>query len=156
LTSPTFFIQLAAQTSQQNYYPQWVGVGLTMTIDTVANAACANRNSIDKAKFFAPVPAYANADQFDKEFRAAGGTDDIQFMGWGIAKVIGELLKKPGKGLTRENFLFETAKTNGLSTGVLPEVSFGGDNFGGTAMHLNQANCGARRWETIKPFAKSF
>ena len=156
LTSPTFFIQLAAQTSQQNYFPQFVGVGLTMTIDTVANAACRNRGSIDKAKFFAPVPAYANADQFDREFRQAGGTDDIQFMGWGIAKVVGELLKAPGKNLTRENFLYETAKTNGLKTGVLPEVSFGGDNFGGTAMHLNQANCSANRWETIKPFAKSF
>ena len=156
LTSPTFFIQLAAQTSQQNYFPQWVGVGLTMTIDTVANAACRNRGSIDKAKFFAPVPAYANADQFDREFRQAGGTDDIQFMGWGIAKVIGELLKQPGKDLSRETFLYHTARTNGLKTGVVPDVSFGGDNFGGTAMHLNQANCSTNRWETIKPFAKSF
>jgi branched-chain amino acid transport system substrate-binding protein len=156
LTSPTFFIQLAAQTSQQNYFPQWVGVGLTMTLDTVASAACGNRNSIDKAKFFSPTPAYFNADQYDKQFRAAGGTDDIQFMGWGIAKVIGELLKKPGRNLSRESFLFHAARTRGLSTGVLGEVSFGNTNFGGTSMHLNQANCSARRWETIKPFAKSF
>lgn len=157
LTSPTFFIQLAAQTSQQNYYPQWVGVGLTMTIDTVANAACRNRGSIDKAKFFAPVPAYANADQFDPNFRKAGGNDDIQFMGWGIAKAIGELLKAPGRNLTRERFLYYTDRTRGLKTGVLPEISFAsGTNFGGTSMHLNQANCSTNRWETIKPFAKSF
>jgi len=156
LTSPTFFIQLAAQTSQQNYFPQWVGVGLTMTLDTVANAACRNRASIDNAKFFSPTPAYANADQFDRAFRQAGGTDDIQFMGWGIAKVVGELLKKPGKALSRESFLYHASRTQGLKTGVLPEVSFNNSNFGGTAMHLNEANCSTNRWETIKPFADSF
>lgn len=156
LTSPTFFIQLAAQTSQQNYFPQYVGVGLTMTLDTVANAACRNRGSIDKAKFFSPIPAFANAGQHDKQFLAAGGTDDIQFIGWGVAKVVGELLKKPGRNLTREGFMYYADRTQGLATGVLPEVTFGGDNFGGTAMHLNQANCGTNRWETIKPFAKSF
>lgn len=160
LTSPTFFIQLAQQTSQQNYYPQWVGVGLTMTIDTVARVACENGRagggSINKAKFFSPVPAFVNAGQYDKAFLNAGGTDDIQFIGWGVSKVVGELLKKPGKGLTREAFMYYADRTNGLKTNVLPDVSFSGDNFGGTAMHLNQANCSRNVWETVKPFAKSF
>jgi hypothetical protein len=158
LTSPTFFIQLAAQTSQQNYFPQWVGVGLTMTIDTVANAACRNRGSIDKAKFFSPAPAFANADQYDPNFRKAGGTDDIQFLGWAIAKVVGEMLKEPGKALTRERFIYYADRTRGLKTGVLPEVTYPSptNNFGGTAMHLNEARCSENRWVTIKPFAKSF
>ena len=104
------------------------------------------------------MPAYFNSNQYDPEFRKAGGTDDIMFGLWAVSKLVGELLKKPGKALTREAFIYSTDRVQGLKTGVAPDVSFSSptDNFGGTAMHLNQADCDARVWKTIKPFATNF
>jgi len=157
LVSPTFFIQLAQAAANQQYKPQWVGYGLTMGLDTVANVACKNSQSIQNARFLSPFPAYADSDKFDQNFRKAGGTDDIMFGLWGSSKVIGEMLKKGGQALTREGFILANEKGGTIKTGVNPDVSFSAnDHFGGTSMHQLRADCPNNRYVTEKAFATSF
>lgn len=40
LTSPVWWINVLKQADTQQYEPQWVGVGISMTFDTVASVAC--------------------------------------------------------------------------------------------------------------------
>ena len=157
LVSPTFFIQLAQAAANQQYKPQWVGYGLTKGLDTVANVACRNSQSINNARFLSPFPAYVDSDKFDPNFRKAGGTDDIMLGLWGTSKVVGEMLKKGGQALTRESFILNNEKGGTIKTGVNPDVSFSAnDHFGGTSMHLLRADCANNRYVTEKAFATGF
>lgn len=157
LTSPSWFIQLANAAAQQGYKPQWVGVGITMGLDTVANVACKNQNSINNARFFHPVPAYIDSSKFDPDFRRAGGTDDIMFGLWGGSKATGGLLELPGKSLTRERLIYFAERAQNIKTGVLPPISFSPtDHFGGSAMHLLRAVCSQNRYVTEQAFVSNF
>lgn len=156
LVSPTFFIQLSQAAASQRYFPQWVGYGLTKGLDTVANAACRNSQSIQNARFLSPFPAYFDSDRFDPNFRKAGGTDDLMFGLWGASKVIGEMLKAPGKDLSRERFV-AFSQEGTFKTGVFPDVKFTpSDHFGGTAMHLLRADCPNNRFVTEQAFVSNF
>lgn len=156
LTSPTFFIQLANAAQSKGYHPHWVGVGLSMALDTVAKVACANNNSIDGAHFFNPSPAYIDSDRFDPTFRKAGGTDDIMFGLWSVSKVVAKMLEAPGRDLTRERFDYTTERSS-ISTGVAPPLKYSpSDHFGGQSMHLNTADCANSRWRTERSFVSNF
>jgi ABC-type branched-subunit amino acid transport system substrate-binding protein len=156
LTSPTFFIQLANE-AQRQCTLQYVGVGLTMTIDTVASVACRNRSSINGARFMSPFPAYVDSNRFDQNFRKAGGTDDIMFGLWGMSKILHQMFLEPGRNLTRERFMWHVQRMGKISTGVLPDVQFSPtDHFGGAQMHLNRADCSRNIWTTEIPFFGGF
>jgi branched-chain amino acid transport system substrate-binding protein len=153
LTSPTCWLQIASATRNQGYRPQWTGIGLSMAIDTVANVGCRNNRSIDNARFLNPFPAFINSARYDPNFRRAGGTDDIQFGLWGASKVVAGLLKRPGRNLTRERFIYYAERTGGLSTGVYPPVGYSpGDHFAGNAMHMNRVDCEQNRWVTATKY----
>jgi ABC-type branched-subunit amino acid transport system substrate-binding protein len=156
LTSPTFFIQLAQAAQNQGCHPHYVGVGLSMGLDTVANVACRNQRSIDGAHFLNPYPSYFDSNKFDADFRKAGGTDDIMFGLWGLSKVVAEMLKAPGKDLSRERFIYSTERLK-VSTGVTPPAQYSPSNhFGGQSMHLNRADCANNRWVTEQAFVSDF
>ena len=169
LTSPVWFLQLLQAAKTQDYAPQWVGVGLTKALDTVASVGCRN-GTLNKAKFFSPFPAWADIDRYDPDFKKAvsavypdkGGGDDIMLVGWGIGRIIAELLRDAGHNLSREHFIETTEDVRNLKTGVFPTVNFSSsDHFGGSAMHLNEAQCsgykaGDNRWHTISPFVSNF
>jgi ABC-type branched-subunit amino acid transport system substrate-binding protein len=156
LTSPTFFIQLAQAAVNQQYKPQWTGVGLSMTLDTIANVACKNNGSIQNARFLGPFPAYVDSDKFDPQFRKEGGTDDIMFGLWASSKLFAEYMRKAGPDITREGFVSALEEST-VKTGILPDVSFSpNDHFGGTAMHLLRADCPNNRWVTEQAFVKDF
>jgi hypothetical protein len=156
LTSPTFFIQLSAAAEGQCDL-QYVGVGLTMTIDTVARAACANNSAIHGARFLSPFPAYVDSNRFDPAFREAGGSDDIMFGLWGMSKILHQMLAKPGRNLTRERFMWHIQHMGKIQTGVLPDVQFSEtDHFGGSEMHMNRAECPRNVWVTEIPFFGGF
>ncbi len=157
LTSPTWFLQLANAAANQGYRPQWVGIGLTMSLDTVANVGCRNSRSIDDARFLNFFPAFADAPRFDPAFRQAGGEDDIQFGLWGLSKVIHGMLAAPGKDLTREAFIVANERGEKITTGVVPPVRYArGDHLGGDAMHLSRAECDQNRWVTEQAFVSDF
>jgi branched-chain amino acid transport system substrate-binding protein len=157
LTSPSWFIQLANAAAQQGYRPQWVGVGITMGLDTVANVACRNQNSIQNARFLHPVPAFADSARFDPDFRRAGGRDDIEWGLWGGSKGAAALLRAPGRDLSRERFIHFAERMGSVKTGVLPPLSFSPiDHFGGSQMHLLRADCSNGRFVTEQAFVSNF
>lgn len=157
LTSPTFFIQLAQAAASQRCFPQYVGVGLSMAIDTVASVACRNQASIDGARFLNPFPAFANADQYDQNFKQAGGTDDIMFGLWGLSKVLHKMFEASGENLSRGGFVTAAEQMRNVKTGVYPNLDFTPtDHLGGTAMHLNRADCGRNAWVTEQAFVRDF
>ena len=169
LTSPVWFLQLLQAAKTQNYEPQWVGVGISKALDTVASVGCRN-GTLNKAKFFSPYPAWADINRFDPSFEKAVRAvypeedrgDDIMLIAWGIAKILEGMLEAPGRNLTRERFVYFGERTKNIRTDVYPTVSFSpGDRLGGTQVHLNEAQCsgyknGDNRWHTIESFVSDF
>lgn len=168
-TSPVWFLQVLQAARSQDYEPQWVGVGLTKSIDTVAAVGCRN-GTLSGAKFFSPFPAWTDIHRFDPDFKSAvsaiypeeGQGDDIMVIPWGLAKVLEPLLEAPGRNLTRERFVYFAERARNIKTGVYPPVSFSPDDHrGGTQVHLNEAQCagykaGDNRWHTIRSFVADF
>ncbi len=169
LTSPVWFLQVLQAARTQDYEPQWVGVGITKALDTVASIGCRN-GTLNKAKFFSPFPAWVDIDRFDADFKKAVRAiypeeeegDDFMVIGYGLAKVLKQLLEAPGRDLTRERFVYFAERLRNVKTGVYPPVSFApDDHLGGTGVHLNEAQCsgykaGDNRWHTIRSFVSDF
>ena len=169
LTSPVWFLQVLQAARSQSYEPQWVGVGITKGLDTVASVGCRN-GTLTRAKFFSPFPAWADINKFDPDFQKAVAAvypeedkgDDIMLIGWGMSKVIAELLEGAGRQLSREIFIHSAERAKNVKTGVFPPVSFTPrDHFGGSQVHLNEAHCsgyksGDNRWHTIKSYVSDF
>lgn len=160
LTSPVFWLNVLKQADAQAYRPQWVGVGISMTFDTVANVACdptQGGTSIDGAKFFSPFPAWIDSNRYDQNFRRAsnaltrkGNGDDFMWLSWIAGKVFWEMLKAPGKDLTRQSFILAVEKLRNLDVGVGPKLSYSSsDHFGANATYVNEARCSSRRWHTL-------
>jgi ABC-type branched-subunit amino acid transport system substrate-binding protein len=163
LTSPVWFLQLLKAADTQQYKPQWVGVGITMTFDTVANVGCKGNSAIDKAKFFAPFPAWIDRNKFDAEYDKAMGAvyggqgDDFVWLGWAASKQLRGLLESAGKNLTREGFIASTEHVRNLKTGILPTLNYSPtDHLGANEVHVNEARCSDSRWHTIQSFVSDF
>lgn len=164
LTSPVWFIQVIAAANEQNFQPQWVGVGISMTFDTVANVACGSGASLDGAKFFSPFPAWFDSNRYDPDFRAAsrkfsskGDGDDFMWLSWSGTKTIWDMFKAIGPDPTREKFLYEVERMRNLKNGIGPTLNFApGDHFGANEVHVNEARCNDRKWHTLKSFVSDF
>ncbi|MGH2805696.1 MAG: DUF3659 domain-containing protein [Actinomycetota bacterium] len=169
LTSPVWFLQVLQASKTQSFEPQWTGVGITKTLDTVASVGCRN-GTLNKAKFFSPFPAWADMDRFDPEFGRAvdtiypeeNGGDDIMVIPWGMEKIMVGMFEAAGRDLTRESFVRASERIKNLDTEVYPTVAFSPtDHFGGSAVHVNEAHCsgyktGDNRWHTIMSFVSDF
>lgn len=165
LTSPVWWLNVLKQADAQQYAPQWVGVGISMTFDTVASVACRGGNSIDGSKFFSPFPAWFDSKRFDPEFSQAmakfhpneQGGDDFMWLSWSGSKSIWDMLKRVGESPTREKFIYELERMRGLKNGIGPELNFApGDHFGADQVHVSEARCSDNRWHTIKSFVSDF
>lgn len=164
LTAPVFFIQVLKQANSQGFFPRWVGIGPTMTYDTVLSAACPDGVSVQSARFFALVPPVQESDRFDPAFRKAvrkfhpeQQADSYMFEEWGAQKVIAEMLRAAGRRLTRPRFVARVERSDRIRTGVMPPVDFApADHFGGRKIHLLKADCAARRWRTARAFIGDF
>jgi branched-chain amino acid transport system substrate-binding protein len=130
----------------------WFGPGLTNGLNIVASAGCPN---IDGALYYSPFPGLDKIDQMDPTFRAAyrqkngSEPDDLAIAVWGLEKLIGQMLQATGKGLSREAFMATIAKVRQFETNVYPTTNFS-SRFGGTAMHLLEADCGSRQFKTAR------
>ncbi len=165
LTAPTDYINFAKRAEAQAYTPQFVGVGVSMGLNAVANAICP---TTDGAIFFSPFPALELADQLDPEFNQAAqhfqlgsNADDIVWALWGAAKQFHELLKRYeatyGTDLTREDFRDLVESAQNVKTNVLPPVSYSPDNhFGASQVHVLRLDCGARQYRNFATFQSSF
>ena len=89
--------------------------------------------------------------EFVRDYQAKNGAapDDIGAAIYGVERVIGAMLQAAGKDLTREGFMATIAKVKSFGTGVYPATNFK-TRFGGTAMHLLQADCASREYKTVR------
>jgi hypothetical protein len=175
LVAPVWWLQVLDSAQKQLYTPQWVGVGISMTFDTVAAVGCRS-GTINAAKFFSPFPAWADSNKFDPNFQKAvrtfypnecppnqpGCGDDFMLLGWQGNIAAAGLLAQPGANLTRERFVYFTERTRGLKSSLGPTLNFSpDDHFGANQVHVNEAQCsgykaGDSRWHTIKSFVSDF
>ncbi len=168
LTSPVWWLQVLKAADTQNYQPQWVGVGITMGFDTVANVGCKG-GAIDRAKFFHPFPAWIDIDRFDPDYEKAmrtvypedcnnsGCGDDFVIVGYSAGRQIGLLLEAAGRNLTRESFIASTEKARNIKAPGTPELNFSpNDHFGADQVHVNEARCSDNRFHTIQSYVSDF
>lgn len=165
LTSPTFYLEMAAAAPCR---PQYVGVGVSMGLDSVASVGCEAGAATENARFFSPAPAYEDARQgrFDEEFmRAASAAgvapDDIMWLLWGQSKVLHQLLELAGQDLTRGGFVASTESAH-VRTGVFPELRYQpSDHFGAQEVNVLRNVCQRRGnaagyYVTEHAFVRSF
>jgi ABC-type branched-subunit amino acid transport system substrate-binding protein len=159
LTSPSWFLRVLIAAKNQGYRPQWTGVGITMTFDTVASVGCRS-GTIEGAKFFSPFPAWVDSKKYDPNFAKAvqkfhpeeNGGDDFMWLSWGFSKVGAQLMSLPGRNLTRERFIWFAERAR-INPGVFPALSFSPtDRFGANTVVVNQAKCSDNRWHTIADY----
>ncbi len=130
----------------------FVGPGLSNGLNVVADIGCPN---VDKAMFYSPFPGMDVMRQdaaFVKAYRDKNGgsnPDDIGAAMYGVEKLVGEMLRATGKGLTRQSFMQTIGKVKSFNTGVYPPTNFS-SRFGGTAMNLLQADCGKKEYVTVR------
>jgi branched-chain amino acid transport system substrate-binding protein len=145
IMAPSDFVQIVRSPGGMN--PQWVGMGITMGLNTVSGTACQGGNPY-KGTFLSPFPGLNVIDSLDPEFRRAGGQGDIELALWGLNKNLHEVLKKMGGTVTRSNFI-RTLETNVIETNVYPTLRHTPDNhFGASTAHVLEANCGTGQYET--------
>jgi branched-chain amino acid transport system substrate-binding protein len=129
----------------------FVGPGNTNGLNIVATGGCPN---IDGAMFYSSFPGLDRIDQMDPAFRPAyrqknnAEPDDIGVASWGNEKMIGMMLQATGKQLSRQSFMATIARVRRFDNRVNPVTDFSRSRFGGTAMHLLEADCGARQYRT--------
>ena len=159
LTSPAWFLRVLIAAKNQGYSPQWTGVGITMTFDTVAGVGCRS-GTIDGAKFFSPFPAWSDSKRYDPNFAKAvqkfhpeeNGGDDFMWLSWAFSKVGDQLMSLPGRELTRERFIW-FAERSTIRPGYFPTLSFSpSDRFGANTVVVNQARCSDNKWHTIADY----
>jgi hypothetical protein len=156
LVSPFFWIQVAEDAANQGYKPKWVGI---QSVDQIARAGCSNSNSIQGALFLNFTPAWIDRNKYDPDFdkAAGGGSSDIVWDLWGLERGVAQMLRQPGRNLTRERFVYFNERAGAMTTGVLPPFRFTpGNHFGGRSMHLLKADCSSGRWVTAKAFVSHF
>jgi ABC-type branched-subunit amino acid transport system substrate-binding protein len=130
----------------------WFGPGLTNGLNIVATAGCPN---IDGALYYSPFPGLDKIDQMDPTFRPAyrqknnAEPDDLSIAVWGLEKMVAQMLDATGKDLSREAFMSTIARVKTFNNGVYPATNFS-SRFGGTAMHLLEADCGSRQFRTAR------
>jgi branched-chain amino acid transport system substrate-binding protein len=142
--APAYFVQVTQ--APRGLEPQWVGVGITMGLNTVAANACRRGNF--KAAFLSPFPGLNQVDKLDANFKRAGGKGDIELALWGLNKTIHEVLKPLGNNPSRSGFM-RSLQSNRIKTNVYPELRHSrGNHFGAQGAHMLRANCSNGRFET--------
>ena len=162
-SAPVDYIRFADQASQQGFKPQFVGVGVTMGLNTVLESGCPE---LDKGTFFSSFPALDYAQQNIPDFFAAAQkfgivADDLALALWGIARIQHELFKTYeatyGKDLTREDFRNLVEKQTAVKTAVYPDLSYSAtDHFGANQVHVLRADCAAKQYKSVATFASGF
>lgn len=148
LTAPTYWLEMAGA-SKCN--PQYIGVGVSMGLNTVASTGCST-GGVEGSRFFSPVPAFAGSEKWDPAFKQAGGSDDIVFLLWGLMKTIHQLLLNAGPNLSREGFIASTSNAS-VKSGVFPDLKYTPSNhFGASQVHVLRADCASGQYVTEQGF----
>jgi ABC-type branched-subunit amino acid transport system substrate-binding protein len=163
LTTPLDYIRFAQVAEDAGYEFQYVGVGVSKGLNDVLRSGC---DQVDGGVFFSPFPALETVAELDPDFQRAAdrfGTpdDDIAWALWGLAKLQHALFERYeavfGHDLTREDFRAVVEAAGRIETGVFPDVEYSPRNhFGGTAVHVLEADCGPKRYRDGGTFVTGF
>jgi ABC-type branched-subunit amino acid transport system substrate-binding protein len=163
LTTPLDYIRFAQVAEDAGYGFQYVGVGVSKGLNDVLRSGC---DQVDGGVFFSPFPALETVAELDPDFQRAAdrfGTpdDDIAWALWGLAKLQHALLERYetvfGHDLTREDFRAVVESAGRIQTGVFPDVEYSPqDHFGGTAVHVLEADCGPKQYRDGGTFVTGF
>ncbi|MEX2292223.1 MAG: ABC transporter substrate-binding protein [Acidimicrobiales bacterium] len=163
LSSPTTFLYVANGLNPA-YSPQFVGPGITSGLNTVANIGCsAPRRGVDKAIFFSPFPQLDVIDKIDpgyqKAYQAQLGKkgDDLGLALWGLSRQLKTMFDVAGPNMSRQSFVAAIENGKPFAGGVYPPVTFTARNhFGGSQVHVLQADCGSGSFKTIGTFVSGY
>ena len=159
--SPVSLINVAQATAGQGGNPIYVGPGLTNGLNTVAEVGCPG---VAGATFFSPFPQLDAIDQADPDFTpayqkyAGDAPDDLGIALWGLDKLIGAAFELAGPDMSRQSLISTLEQGQRIETGVFPPVQYQGSHFGGTAVHVLQADCSSSpgKYKTIGQNVTSF
>lgn len=139
LVAPVYYLEMAGAAKCQ---PQYVGVGVTMGLDTVARTGCQDARSTEGALFLSPGPAFADAAKYDKDFVKAGGQDDIVFLLWGFSQVLHQMFLKTGEQNLHPAGFVGTVERSSFTGGVYPDLHFSPSNhFGAKQAYMLENVC---------------
>jgi branched-chain amino acid transport system substrate-binding protein len=156
--APNFWINLIQSAATSLYTPAWVGPGVTMGENLVANVICGEQPTV-KASFLSPFPAL---DHQPAGFQAERNPPadkvpaerDLEMDVYGASELVYYQLLSVGsiKNLTRENFishLSHFSASYGKQLTVYPSVHYGGTHFGGTGAWAEKLSCAKQEYVTV-------
>ncbi len=163
LSSPTTFLYVASGLNPA-YSPQFVGPGITSGLNTVANIGCKSpRQGVEKAIFFSPFPQLdvinkidpAYQQQYQKQLGKQG--DDLGLALWGLSRQLKAMFDEAGPDMSRQSFVSSIESGKPFAGGVYPPVTYTARNhFGGSQVHVLQADCATSTFKTIGTFVSGF
>jgi hypothetical protein len=144
LHTPTFFLDMAA--SSNTCHPQFVGVGITMGVDAVADQYCKRQGLTGHLLFFSPASALKNAKGYDPRYLAAANKagvapDDLGWLVWQTSKALRALLAHAGMYLTRSRFIKATATADYRAPGFTDLHYYSTNHFGANQVNLLGNTC---------------
>jgi len=155
--SPNFWLDILGAAGA-TYRPAWVGPGVTMGENLVANIACNEQPGI-KATFLSPFFALDREPSGFKNERnpspdALPAERDLELDIYAASEVVYRALLSVGsiKNLTRENFIANMAHFSasyGHDLTVYPTVRYNGGHFGGTGAWSEKLNCARQQYVTV-------
>ena len=111
--------------------------------------------------FLSPTPNLDVIDQLDPDFKAAyqqfapadATADDIGLQLWSLNKALALMLEATGPELGRAAFMNTLVTTPEFDNGIYSPVRFTvDDHLGGTGVHVLEANCTTKQFDTVEQF----
>jgi hypothetical protein len=168
ITAPVFTIALSNASASQQYFPRYVGVGITNAINQAISNECTSNQfggpgtGHPAAMFFSPFPGWAQRNQFDPDYDKAvalagsgaqninqkGNGGDLMWSLWGVSKGLYQMLLAAGPNLTQTGFMntMSTYSTHG-SFHDFPNLTFTHSNrWGAYQVNALTADCANKEW----------
>lgn len=166
LISPLVFINLVGGATRQQYFPVWVGPGLSNGLNLVAKGVCSQNPQAD-VRYLSPMVQMDIINQQDPDYIPAyrnkpgngpgDQPDDIGILLWGIEKTLRLMLDEAGPDVSRQSFVQTLTSGKVFATNVYAPVKFGGKpHFGASQTTLLKLNCGRAEFDTQAKFVSGF
>jgi len=168
ITAPVFTISLSQASANQQYFPRYLGVGITNAINQAIGNECTSNQfggsgtGHPAAMFFSPWPGWSDRNHFDPDYDQAvnlagsqaqninqkGNGGDLMWSLWGVMKTVYGMLLAAGPNLTRAGFInaMRNYSTRGASHDF-PNLTYTPSNkWGAYQVNALTADCSSSQW----------